>query len=95
MKFKVGDKVKVRKGLPIFEAISEMKKFEGKTVTITFVGCIGYNILEDDGDYFWDDEMFEDPEEIKKAIQYLWDKNMLTCDEKETLTKRLKEKEEK
>lgn len=65
MKYKVGDKVRVRKDLVIDSSygredfVSEMKQFVGKIVTISKVIDEEYMILEDDGDYAWTEEMFE------------------------------------
>jgi hypothetical protein len=65
MKYKVGDKVRVRKGLTVDSCygredfVEEMKSFIGKIVTISKVIDEEYMILEDDGDYAWTDEMFE------------------------------------
>jgi hypothetical protein len=65
MKYKVGDKVRVKKDLVIDSSygredfVEEMKSFIGKIVTISKVIDEEYMILEDDGDYAWTDEMFE------------------------------------
>ena len=65
MKYKVGDKVRVRKDLVIDSSygredfVEEMKSFIGKVVTISKVIDEEYLILEDDGDYAWTEEMFE------------------------------------
>ena len=64
-KFKVGDKVRVRKGLingcyyGNYRFVSGMEKHRGEIVTIGLVVSDGsYRILEDD--YYWTDEMFEE-----------------------------------
>jgi hypothetical protein len=65
MKYKVGDKVRVKKDLVIDSSygredfVEEMKSFIGKIVTISKVIDEEYMILEDDGDYAWTEEMFE------------------------------------
>lgn len=64
MKYKVGDKVKVRSDLKTYEIyggytlIKSMEKFVGKTVTISHVGIRSYKIEESEGAY-WTDEMFD------------------------------------
>lgn len=64
MKFKVGDKVKVRQDLKInrkyggLTFVKEMQKMEGKTATIEEV-CHTYYCIKE-FDYRWTDEMFED-----------------------------------
>ena len=65
MKFKVGDKVRVRKGLingcyyGNYRFVSGMENHRGKIVTIKSVESDGlYQILEDV--YYWTDEMFEE-----------------------------------
>lgn len=69
MKFKVGDKVRVRKDLVENESYSgvvfakAMKRFVGEIVTIDTVG-ITYKIKEDNDKWWhWTDEMFE-PNEL-------------------------------
>jgi hypothetical protein len=61
MKFKVGDKVRVREDLEIdkdygFYCNEEMVKLKGKVVEIEDVDNISYSIKEDT--YAWTDEMF-------------------------------------
>ena len=65
MKYKVGDKVRVRKDLVVnsyyggADFVEEMKSFIGKVVTISKVIGNDYKILEDNGDYVWTKEIFE------------------------------------
>ncbi len=78
MKFKVGDRVKVRKdlvngkvyGKDIF--INKMEKYKGKIVTIKAIFTNFYEIEEDRGAWYWTDEMFENKkqytyEDLKKS----------------------------
>lgn len=68
MKYKVGDKVKVRSDLRVGKSYGEhtfvhdMFKFMGKIVTIESVWEQGYRIEEDA--YWWTDEMLESVEEM-------------------------------
>lgn len=69
MKYKVGDKVKVRSDLKAYEIYGSnmltksMEKFAGKTVTISGVGITSYAIEEMKAAY-WTDEMLEPVEEL-------------------------------
>lgn len=69
MKYKVGDKVKVRSDLKAYEIYGSnmltksMEKFAGKTVTISSVGITSYAIEEMEVAY-WTDEMLEPVEEM-------------------------------
>lgn len=78
MKYKVGDKVKVRSDLKAYEIYGSnmltksMEKFAGKTVTISGVGITSYAIEEMEAAY-WTDEMLEpvvemSAEELAKII---------------------------
>ena len=64
MKYKIGDKVRVREDLIEFEHYKEvlfvpyMSSFKGKIVTIYNTTDIGYKIKEDSKRYYWTDEMF-------------------------------------
>ena len=64
MRYKVGDKVKVRKDLKVGNVYGlcvfteEMKDFCGKVVNITDVNRMDYCI--DSSDCYWTDDMFED-----------------------------------
>lgn len=68
MKYKVGDKVRVRSDLKVGKGYGEhafvhdMFKFVGKIVTIESVWKQGYRIEEDT--YWWTDEMFKPAEEM-------------------------------
>jgi hypothetical protein len=68
MKYKVGDKVRVRSDLKVGKSYGEhafvhdMFKFVGKIVTIESVWKQGYRIEEDT--YWWADEMLEPVEEM-------------------------------
>lgn len=65
MKYKVGDKVRVRKDLWIrtgygdYMFVSEMDDYKGSVVTISEVFSNVYYIKEDKEEYGWTDEMFE------------------------------------
>lgn len=74
MKYKVGDKVKVRKdlvvdgryGLHYFS--SGMKPHAGKTMTIGRVSKHAYFFIEDKNNWCWTDEMLEGVEGINILV---------------------------
>ena len=81
MKYKVGDKVKVREDLKIGKSYNEkifvddMEKYKGQIVTIKVVGDDNYRIEEDNQDWYWTDEMLEDIEEemnLEDFLNALW-----------------------
>lgn len=74
MKYKVGDKVRIKsldwynqnKDVSLIETtnsdynfIEVMRGFCGKVMTISNVNSDYYDMVEDDGDYYWTDEMIE------------------------------------
>ena len=75
MKFKVGDKVRIRKDLKEGDSFEiyvtdEMEELAGKIVTITKVNktlaSVRYVIDKDDGFYSWSEDMFEGLAQLTK-----------------------------
>ena len=64
MKYKIGDKVRVREDLIAEKQygkdffVSEMNPFKGQIVTIKIVKDGGYVIEEDSGEWYWTEGMF-------------------------------------
>lgn len=92
MKYKVGDKVRVRSDLVIRKYYGsryftiEMDKLSSNIVTITEVFTNRYYIKEDCGRFGWTDEMFEDIKEDKMDNNTLQiNMNNLTDEERATL----------
>lgn len=73
MKYRVGDKVRVRNDLETLQFYgddfftSSMERFKGQIVTIIGVGKNKYFIKEDESRCYWTEEMFE-PVEYKPTI---------------------------
>lgn len=88
MKYKVGDKVRVKNDLFVNEQYgngvwfrNDMARYEGQVVTISKVEDDFYNIEEDKCRWCWIDEMFEDVEEgcSDMTVKDLLDKTFVTA----------------
>lgn len=75
MKYKVGDRVRIREDLqPNVEYegyyfVPDMGDFKGEIATVIKVCGDGYRINEDGGDWKWTDKMFEPVEFTKKDLK--------------------------
>lgn len=92
MKYKVGDKVRIRSDLKIYDkyskyvVIKEMQKLSGKVITIADCLWDSYRILEDNRVNGWTDEMFEEEMENKMDnINITINMENLSKEERDTL----------
>lgn len=105
MRFKVGDKVRVRNDLltgeeyydGYFYFTEKMKKFKGEIVTIAKINRISrsYDILEDNSVFAWVDEMFELIEKGEKNNMNIEELNKEYKDKMDALMEEYKEKAKK
>lgn len=72
MKYKVGDKVRIKRDLKQeddykFGVVSEMEELKGQIVTIVRIDGDAYTLEEDKGAWSWSEDMFEGLVEFKKS----------------------------
>lgn len=68
-KFNVGDKVTIRKDLSRIEynVVPEMEEYRGKVATIVGIRGDNYFIDLDGGEWYWDDNMFEEGKDEEES----------------------------
>ncbi len=87
MKFKVGDKVRVREDLTLKvygseRVTEEMLELKGRVCTIIKVAKTYYYLQEDEGGFYWTDEMLE-PVEVETYETYI-DRTCIPKEERPT-----------
>ena len=96
MKYKIGDKVRIRKDLKTLEVygdqlfVKQMEKYKGTPVTISEVFSGGYYIKEDKDEnknWSWTDEMFEGLVDDELTAEEAIRLRLEMCNEMQTLCK--------
>ena len=64
MKFKVGDKVRIKKDLSIdktygITVVISMEKYAGRIMTVSRITNFGYGIKEDNEEWHWSEDTME------------------------------------